>query len=286
MSQNTVKIAYLIMIHKNLDQFKRLFEAVYDPDNYYLVHVDRKSEHSFHRALGDFIRAYPNAHKLESQSVLWAGWSMVDVALRAIEELLKVTGDWDYFINLSGQDFPLQSQQGIRALLAKSRERNYLDARDPVTDWPKALLRVRYYFLELHVKPFWRPIGIPIPRRFPRGAKPYVGSSWLILTRPFCQWLSQSPQVERFKRFYRHTYCPDEGFFQTVFMHSPFRSTLVNDTLRAIELSGRNHPRIWTKADLDSLLSSGKLFARKFDPAVDEEVISDLEQHVRGESRP
>ena len=36
-------IGYLILVHRYPEQFKRLFRAVYDPSNHYVVHVDANS---------------------------------------------------------------------------------------------------------------------------------------------------------------------------------------------------------------------------------------------------
>lgn len=36
-------IAYLILVHRYPDQFKRLFRAIYHDSNHYLIHVDKRS---------------------------------------------------------------------------------------------------------------------------------------------------------------------------------------------------------------------------------------------------
>nr|WP_245159408.1 beta-1,6-N-acetylglucosaminyltransferase [Brevundimonas intermedia] len=40
-------IGYLILVHRYSEQFKRLFDAIYDPANQYVVHVDRNSAPSW-----------------------------------------------------------------------------------------------------------------------------------------------------------------------------------------------------------------------------------------------
>ena len=36
-----MKTAYLILVHRYPQQFKRLFRAIYTPANHYLIHVDK-----------------------------------------------------------------------------------------------------------------------------------------------------------------------------------------------------------------------------------------------------
>lgn len=282
MNQPPVKLAYLLMLHKDVELFKRLFRVIHDPADYYLIRVDRKSKAPYHQAVADFVRGYANTRQMESIKMVWGGWSMVEVLLRAIEQLLRTAQDWQYLINLSGQDFPLQSKDRIRATLAQAPDRNYVHIIDPEKEWPFALARVRRYWLKIPGLPVRRPIGIPfIRRRFLSNVRPYAGSSWLIIGRRFCEWLTTSPEIERFKRFYKYTVCADEGFVQTVIMHSPFRDSVVNDNQRAIVWTGKSSPKTFTHADLGFLLSCGKFYARKFDRAVDEKVIDELEAHLR-----
>jgi hypothetical protein len=276
------KLAYLIAIHQYPDLFRRLFTQIHDPRDYYLVHVDRKSRPALHQAVAEFLHPYPNAEQVESQRVVWGGWSQVELYLRAIRRLLETADDWTHFINLSGQDFPLQSPGRIRTFLGQTPDRNYIQVCQPELEFPPALNRVRHYWIKIPGLPVRRPVRIPlIKRRFLKGVRPWHGSNWFILSRPFCQWLTTSPEVKRFERFYRHVVCPDEGFVQTVIMHSPFRDTVVSDNQRAIVWTGQSSPKTFTHADLGFLLTSGKLFARKFDPAVDQQILDDLEAHLR-----
>jgi hypothetical protein len=72
---------------------------------------------------------------------------------------------------------------------------------------------------------------------------------------------------------------PDELFFQTIVLHSPFADTVVNDNLRYIDWSRRPAPAILHAQDFPSLIGSGKLFARKFDANVDARILDMLDEH-------
>lgn len=76
--------------------------------------------------------------------------------------------------------------------------------------------------------------------------------------------------------FFKHSNCPDEEFFHTLFMNSPYKNQR-EDSLHYIDMAGcKNSPRILTVADIDKLKCSNKLMGRKFDIGVDYEIIQTL----------
>ena len=67
---------------------------------------------------------------------------------------------------------------------------------------------------------------------------------------------------------------PDETFFHTILCSSPLADRIVNDDLRLIDWSDpAERPHIFRARDFDELKCAHDLFARKFDPTVDAEVI-------------
>lgn len=273
------KIAYLIGVHRHLELFKRVFRAVYDPADYFLVHVDRKTSVGYHAAVADFLRAYANASVLPSMKVTWGGWNMVELQLAGMRRLLELGDDWSFFTNLSGQCFPLKTPARIRAALATKAGRNFVDVYDLEKHWPYGMIRVRYPWIKIPGLPIRRPVRIPIRRRYLEGVRPYHGSSWFTVSRAFCEYVVGHPDVKRFEDYYKWTVCADEGFFQTVLMHSPFRDT-VEPYRRAIVWTGGSSPKTWTLADRDALLASEDWYARKFDPDVDARIVDVLEDHL------
>jgi hypothetical protein len=113
----------------------------------------------------------------------------------------------------------------------------------------------------------------------------------MIVSRRFCEFVCHDPQAERFKRFYRNTFIPDEGFFQTVMMNTATHGEVVGDDLRTIDWVPdgliKLRPRTFTVADADTLLKAGKnLFARKFEADVDAGILTLLERRIELETPP
>ena len=135
-------VAYLILVHRYPNQFKRLFRAIYHPANYYLVHVDKSSGVGLQTKIQDFLSRFANASLLKSQSILWGGYSMVDAELRGIEELLKINSEWEFFINLSAQDFPLKSQTYIQDFLSCNIGNDFISVANQSKIRPDTLYRI------------------------------------------------------------------------------------------------------------------------------------------------
>lgn len=274
-------IAYLVLVHRYPEQFKRLFKAIHDPENHYLIHVDKNSGPALEADIREFLAAYPNAAVLESKKALWGGYSLVDAELRGMEKLLEMGQDWDFFINLSGQDFPLMTQKRIRAFLSDNRGREFIKVLDQAKMRPDTMGRVLKHVVELKD----RIVDTLATRIFLDGATPYIGNQWKIVSRAFCEFVCHDPSVERYKAFYRNTFIADEGFFQTVMMNTTAHGEIVNDDKRMIDWVPdgdiKLRPRTYLASDAVQLTTSPDLFARKFDAHEDSEILDILEAHLR-----
>ena len=273
-------IGYLILVHRFPEQFKRLFKAIYDPSNSYVVHVDKNSGETLDADIRSFLQAYTNADVMEGRAALWGGYSLVDAELRGMQHLLAMDGNWSHFINLSGQDFPLKTQVQIMAYLSAHPDREYIKVFDQKKIRPDTMRRIGEFVIErggqIEQTQTMRP--------FLEGATPYIGNQWMIVSRAFCSFVCNDAQADRYKAFYRNTFIADEGFFQTVMMNTPVHGEIVNDDLRMIDwvLDGdiKLRPRTYVRQDAAALKASHSLFARKFEQDVDGDILSILEGHL------
>lgn len=273
-------IAYFLLVHRFPQQFKQLFRAIYDPANSYLVHVDKNSGPDLEAEIRRFLAPYQGAAVLESRPALWGGYSLIDAELRGMAKLLQMRSDWEFFINLSGQDFPLKSQAEIKAFLIGNRGKEFIRAVDQRLIRPDTMPRVEEYVTERRDR-----IERSGERRpFLEGVTPFIGNQWMIVSRRFCEFACHDPRAERFKSFYRNTFIADEGFFQTLMMNTDRHGEVVCDDMRMIDWIPdgdiKLRPRTYTMADRGALLASPALFARKFDLNVDREIVDLLEGRV------
>lgn len=103
----------------------RLLLAVYHPRNCYLLHLsadtpawERADLATSVRLSIPAIRAFGNVHLVGKPNPMsYMGSSMLAATLHAAAVLLRLDGDWDWFVTLSAADYPLVTQDGTWALL-------------------------------------------------------------------------------------------------------------------------------------------------------------------------
>lgn len=273
-------IAYFILVHRYPEQFKRMFRAIYIPGNCYVVHVDKSSGPALQADVRAFLAPYQGVDMLVPRKALWGGYSLVDAELRGMARLLEMDARWSHYINLSGQDFPLKSQAYIRDVLAANPGRQFIRFADQEQVRPATMERVGHYAIEAAGRMF----RTSIRRQYLAGAKPYIGTQWKVVTRAFCDFVCHDAQANRFKVFYKKSFIPDEGFFQSVMLNTRGHGEVVNDDLRTVDWvpdgKGELCPHIFTAADALRLKFSPDLFARKFDATKDADILDILEAQL------
>lgn len=270
-----VRIAYFIMIHHKPNIFKEMFQKIYTRDQLYLIHIDRKAKAEITEEIQLYLVQFPNVYVLESRNIVEGGFSMIQAELDAMEFLLNVNAEWDYFINLSGEDYPLKSQNIIRKFLSANMGKNYLCYYDQKSYRPDTLQRIQNHFTELAYK-----ISSFIYKRdFMKGVVPYIGGKWLIFTRDTCSFLINNKRVMDFEDYYLHTFLPAESFFQTVLMNTVFNNIIVNDDKRAFIEKAFFNRKQNTEHFIESLQSSNYLFIRKVNHKTDENILKYIREN-------
>ena len=278
-----MRLAYFILAHHKPAQLRRLMRAIWRPEHFYLIHVDRRAGRECHAIARDLARA-DNVALLPRSRCFWGGWSLVRAELRAMRRLMAM-GEWSYYVNLSGQDFPLRTQEEIVASLERLPCRDWVDFErtlDPERATELAR-REQVCAIELPWRDkLWRVAWAP-PWRTPllTGAVRYIGSQWKIVSRETCQFLAVPGNTRRFRAAYWASDVPDESFFQTTLLNSERRAFMAGRNWHFVDwFTGPNYPRVLTMEDLPRLDASDAFFARKFDEQVDAAVLLALEQRL------
>jgi hypothetical protein len=254
-----------------------LVEAIRDPRDLILLHVDFKSllgiqskRNGVWSVAREMARRYPNVVLMRPRCLNWGGWSLSRLMLDGIELALQRSGDWTHLINLSGQCYPIKPIEHIRTLLSGTGDQVFVQLRHfstlPDDDW-----HLRWQgIVELPTK----VIKLRTPRAPPTDFElEYKGAQWCILPRSFCEWQRQAPVAHRIRRYLKGLRLSDELIVQTLVRNGPWRDRVADHYGREIVWPG---PKVMTMADWPLLTASPGLFARKFDPMVDAEVVPAL----------
>jgi hypothetical protein len=272
-----MRIAYLIMVHDNFPQVKWVINAIYNPDDYFIIHIDKTTTQNFRQQGNQYVGNLANVKYLTPHRMTRFGWSIVGTELRAIRELASSKHEWKYVINVSGQDYPIKSIGTIKAKLIAEWPRNFIEV-NPFAKMAEYDPHDPHLTRRLAFEMFGRVVTTRIRLPFPKMVDvKYKGSAWFMLTRDFCEWLLSDQITWKIARRVKYTWNPDELFFQALLMNSPYRNSVAEHYGREIIWPGGTaSPKTLCMEDYERLSASPSLFARKFDESVDRQVLVSL----------
>jgi Core-2/I-Branching enzyme len=285
-----LSLVYLILVHADPAQLRRLIKRLESHESAFFVHVDGKADiTAFRRATKDINRTY----FCESRSkVTWAAFSVVEATLRLLEAALtqEVATD-SRFVLLSGADYAIASNREILHFFARRPKREFVRGFAIREAGESQRWRIEgRHFRELAPRHSWlRPPLFAIERslrlfqrRLPSDIVFVCGSQWWALTRDCAQFcLDFARENPDLLRFFKSTFAPDETFFHTIVHNSPYAQEadplepFVDDVIRSGSLRFYSNlhylPGTWihTQDDARAALTAlpRKLFARKFSSA-------------------
>lgn len=276
-SRNTTmsKHAFLIIAHEHPDMLRRLVASLDDPENDIFIHIDRKVD----RCSFEVVTRHSSIGILEDPiDGRWGDFSLVDIEFRLLDAAVS-KGDYDYLHLISGVDYPLMPTRKIRDFCNAHKGKEFIgfaqEAYPGELQW-----RSQHWFLfpsdfktsSLMKKAtravFARLQSLVCFRRCPLEIK--KGSQWWSISGKFARYiLSEEPRI---RKWFSHTYCPDEMVVQTICWNSPFR-----DAIYSVEDEFKGCKRFipWKDGQIQPLTpemfaymkKSGRWFARKFDPS-------------------
>ncbi|PXF45831.1 Beta-glucuronosyltransferase GlcAT14A [Gracilariopsis chorda] len=284
-SSSPANIAYFIQVSpETVLHLPRLLRVLHHPKNVYLVHFDIKIPASLISRAQTFLQSNSykkNVFVLPQEAIAYAGISMLLNTINAISEALRY--NWDFFINLSGTDYPLLNPDRIRSFLGRAdvlgRRLNFLQAQEADKDkeWfvNKRLGRI-YIDTTLHSKASQNDgtlIDLNTSSPYNFSDVTFVKSEgWVILHRSFCEYAVNSASGRRLLLSYATARAADELFFGALLSEGDeFRRTMTWDSFRFIKwgLHGTRWSRPGYLDEIDEeireeLRESGAFFARKF----------------------
>lgn len=315
-------IAAMIMCHKNLEQVNRLVQALSHPEIDIFIHIDQKCKEDY-----QIIRPYSGgglyfvedriSDYLDDRSLIDITLSMIRLAKKTEQQLCK---HYDYFMLLSGQDYPIKDMSFIVNSLNESYPTPFIDCNGGGKNNPiirskfgkrKSILKMRFYAMhKLKFFPrFFIRAGMWLMTKllfalhmsdyyyFARhNIELHCGSAWWILPDIIIDFVLneiKQPYVERLLT----TDTPEETFFQILARRSPLKELVrVKDQkekqasktwayFHDVDKPMAKHPYTFTKNEYQKLIESGYWFGRKFDTNVDTEIMDMLDHFRATESK-
>lgn len=270
------------MAHEQPEVLLALLQLLDDARNDIFLHIDRKAK-DVEVALLGYTPKRAGFHRIQpAQKVYWGDLSQVRAEYLCFEEARKV-GKYAYYHLISGVDMPIVAMDAFHAFFEKHQGREFVSFwmdEGHRHDLHKKVSRHYLFtrFLKKNHDLLLHRITTPIRKSVLAVEKAlhyerrhrvafHKGFNWCSVTDEFCAYLLSEKQ--NLLRLFRRTLCPDEIYKQTCVWHSPFRDRLFDTEdpergcMRRVDWK-RGSPYVWQAEDLDELLASGFLFARKF----------------------
>ena len=281
-----MRLAHLVLTHTNPAQLSRLVGRLLHDNADIYIHVDLKTDIAPFLQITDAENVYFVHRRVK---VNWAGYSIVRATLNGLEEILASNNTYDYINLLSGQDYPIKKTGALHSFLAANPGKAFMHTLSVENEWREAIPRItEYHMPDINFPGKHRVLGminkLMPKRKMPLNMVPVGRSQWFTITAPcaayIVDYLDKHKKVER---FFKMSWAPDEMIFQTILYNSPWKKDMVNDNLVYVDWSkGGASPKVLTMADAGELGRSAKLFARKFNPEIDTEILDHLDKTITG----
>ena len=129
-------LAYSIVVYKDIEQVERLLRVLYRPQNFYCFHVDLSSPVAVHAAVAAIARCFPNVFVASRLvDVEWGTFSVLEAEFACMKDLLMKSGKWKYFINLTGQEWPLKTNWELVQVLKAVNGANLIAGSAKQLSW-------------------------------------------------------------------------------------------------------------------------------------------------------
>lgn len=113
-----MKVAYLITAYNNFNHLIALIKKIKVDNSLVYIHIDKKT------IIPDFFTSFSQNEKnltiISTVEVWWGGWSHQQAILDLINEAKKEKPD--YYVIMSGQDYPIRDRSEFLELLSKNKE--------------------------------------------------------------------------------------------------------------------------------------------------------------------
>lgn len=272
------KHAYLIMAHHRFDILEELLKDLDDERNDIFLHIDIKARdfplHHFNRLLQKATLIFT-----KRMNIHWGGYSQIKCICNLLKEATSY-GYHSYYHFMVGVEFPLKTQDYIHNFFASNNGYEFIGFDQKDVNFEE---RVKYYHffneyarnntyfqkilnkIRIFVVAVQRLFKIDHSKKY--GLLFKKGNANWSITHDLASYIVIHEQET--EKIYRYSFCGDEVFVHTLVYNSRFRKKIYdpNDEYHSsmrITTWENKFNRYYTK-DINHLLNSGRLFARKID---------------------
>ena len=307
---------YLVLAHKNPDQLYRMITALNDNVSHFFIHIDAKSPIA---PFKEHLQGLPVYFIDKRECCFWGDFSIVRATINLMEAAAK-ENEKGYFILMSGQDYPIASQEKINTFLEQHNGYDFIDFFPIEDKWKAKMVKDKlFHYHILHsgkrghsncYAPFfhcaisqksrtlfhllkgrlsWKHFKLlcKLPARKAPFSKQYAGSQfWAFSEKTFYKVLTYIREHHTIlEDYYHYTSSSDEIYFHSILINLQSTDTEIKlkPSLTYVnwERKGVQLPVLFKNNDFEELTSQReKLFARKFDIEIDSDILDRLDNFL------
>lgn len=307
-----MRICYLIQSYKNPSQITRLVQTLRRASDALIL-----VSHSVGSCqLEEALLQLPNVYVLYVEGSR-GDFVTVQNYLNAIDWLLSNNFEFDWLVNLSGQDYPIRSLHQLEQTLQTTQYDGFMECFKVFSEespWGITEGKTRYFYryhkfdrnlserkksllkplkIVNYLQPFFRinfayglALGLRTATPFNKNFVCYGGAYYYTLSRKCIEYINQfMKQYPQILDYYRGVAVPEEGFIQTVLLNNP-EFNLANDCKHYADFnrSQNGRPHLLVTEDYAMLENLPYYFARKFDAEVDSNILDLLDAKIQATS--
>lgn len=294
------KHAYLIMAHNDFYILEKLLRLIDDKRNDIYLHIDKKVKDFDFDKYKKMVKS-SNLYFTERLDVRWGTNTQINCELLLLKSA-TANDHYSYYHLLSGVDLPLKNQDYIHNFFEKNDGKEFVHYHSHKEMGDNKLDRVKYYHCfnsclrspsklkqELSKKFYYNFLRLQrcfkVNRIKNRENKYRHGANWFSITDGLARYIVN--QIVKIKKEYKHTFCADEIFLQSIIYNSEFYDKLYlkkdddyKQNMRFIDWN-RGEPYTFVSDDFDLLINSDMLFARKFSTNIDKNIVDMIYKEVK-----
>lgn len=247
-TKNASLAFFLQISDANVALLPRLLVKLWHPNNVYVIHFDAKIARAKTNLLESSLREtqeFSNVFLLPREPITYKGVSMLLNTLAAMEFMLSSAREWDYFINISGSDYPLVNVVGMSHILGQEailgRNLTFLQIAPNKEFWTKmkqSRFNFIYYDTSLGMGEKAHELlhtWVPHPLVNDVGVQFVQAEAWMIAHRSFVQYAVRSSVARKMLLLLSTMQDPEEHFFAMLAWKNPgHRRVLAHHAFRAI----------------------------------------------------
>ena len=271
-------LGVVMLAHTALDRAAQVARFWLDAGCPVALHIDSAVPQAQVAAMQAELGDQPLLRMVPRLRCDWGSWNIVAASQSAAKTLLHDFATLEHVLLTSGSCLPLRPAAELIGHLQANQGSDYIESvAVDHADWiTGGLSRERF---TLHFPFSWRKQrwlfdrAVDLQRRWglareiPRPLEPHLGSQWWCLSRTTLDAILTHPKRDRYERYFKRCWIPDESYFQTLVRQHGRRIESHSLTLVKFDRNGR--PNLFYDDHLQLLRRSDRFLARKIWPQAD-----------------